>query len=80
MQKKDDILRKKEGEKVRKRRKRKTAMLLAAVLLASIRTGTAKPIDVYAAGEVRAGILISGSSGYTEKIPDGMFTSGHKER
>ena len=60
---------------MRKRRKRKTAMLLAAVLLASIRTGTAKPIDVYAAGEVRAGILISGSSGYTEKIPDGMFTA-----
>lgn len=60
---------------MRKRRKRKTAMLLAAVLLASIRTGTAKPIDVYAAGEVRAGILISGSIGYTEKIPDGMFTA-----
>lgn len=60
---------------MRKRRKRKTAILLAAAMLVSVRTGVAKPIDVYAAGEVRAGILISGSSGYTEKIPDGMFTA-----
>lgn len=60
---------------MRKRRKRKTAILLAAAMLVSVRTGAAKPIDVYAAGEVRAGILISGSSGYTEKIPDGMFTA-----
>ena len=60
---------------MRKRRKRKTAMLLAASMLASLLTSVSKPISVHAVEEVRADILISDSSGYTEKIPDGMFTA-----